>query len=355
MPNEMRRALASVVLILAALASPAAASADSPAVARARVAAVLTLEYTGPTATISRGDPLTFAVRTAAPAGSVMVRVAGALQTDADGLLTGPDGTWLDEVATPVADGHPGMDRAAYLGVAPAARALLLAGVRAERHGAGGRTRAEARGHAAGGRSRAREPVPPLRPQGREHVPAVLGEPAADGLPGSLPKGCRHDGIALGSARVALDDRRRGRAGRSQRRRVLARRSRRGLGRRDRLPAWWARRGTRPRAEHRPAVGARPCLSGARPDRSGERPPARARPHGGQQAPSPALRQLADDRGAGRRASGGAAHATTGSRAARPVRKRPRWGRLRRPTEVLSCATSSASTSFRARGRRVSA
>jgi hypothetical protein len=67
-----------------------------------------TLEYTGPTATISRGDPLTFAVRTAAPEGSVVVRVAGALQTDADGLLTGPDGTWLDEVATPVGDGIQG-------------------------------------------------------------------------------------------------------------------------------------------------------------------------------------------------------------------------------------------------------
>ena len=65
-----------------------------------------TLEYTGPTAKISRGDPLTFAVRTAAPAGNVVVRVAGALQTDADGLLTGPDGTWLDEAATPDELGH---------------------------------------------------------------------------------------------------------------------------------------------------------------------------------------------------------------------------------------------------------
>jgi hypothetical protein len=108
MPNEMRRALASVVLMLAALAVPVAASADSAAAAQARVATVPTLEYTGPTATISRGDPLTFAVRTAAPAGSVVVRVAGALQTDADGLLTGSDGTWLDEVAAPVADGVQG-------------------------------------------------------------------------------------------------------------------------------------------------------------------------------------------------------------------------------------------------------
>jgi hypothetical protein len=61
--------------------------------------------YSGPTATISRGAPLTFAVHTTAPAGMVTVRVAGALQTDDSGLLTGEDGTWLDEPATPVADG----------------------------------------------------------------------------------------------------------------------------------------------------------------------------------------------------------------------------------------------------------
>jgi hypothetical protein len=108
MPDLMRRALASVVLLLAALALPAGASAKPVPAARASVAGASALEYTGPTATISRGDSLTFAVRTAAPAGSVVVRVAGALQTDADGLLTGPDGTWLDEVAKPVADGVQG-------------------------------------------------------------------------------------------------------------------------------------------------------------------------------------------------------------------------------------------------------
>jgi hypothetical protein len=106
MPNVMRRAL--VAVLLAAACQPvvaASASAAPGSGARAHAAVAPALEYTGPAATISRGDPLTFAVRTAAPAGSVVVRVAGALQTDADGLLTGPDGTWLDEVATPVADG----------------------------------------------------------------------------------------------------------------------------------------------------------------------------------------------------------------------------------------------------------
>jgi hypothetical protein len=91
MPWAMRRALATACLALLAL--PATASAQA------------TLEYTGPAATISRGAPLTFGVRTAAPAGSVVVRVAGALETGADGLLTGPDGTWLDEPATRLSEG----------------------------------------------------------------------------------------------------------------------------------------------------------------------------------------------------------------------------------------------------------
>jgi hypothetical protein len=55
------------------------------------------LDYVGPGAAISRGAPLTFALRTPAAPGTVTVRIAGALETDASGLLTGPDGTWLDE------------------------------------------------------------------------------------------------------------------------------------------------------------------------------------------------------------------------------------------------------------------
>jgi hypothetical protein len=86
----MRRALA--LLLFALLALPSSAAAQS-------------LDYAGPTARISRGAPLTFAVRTTAPAGSVVVRVSGSADIGADGLLTGPDGTWLDEIAAPAGDG----------------------------------------------------------------------------------------------------------------------------------------------------------------------------------------------------------------------------------------------------------
>jgi hypothetical protein len=90
MPDGMRSVLAA--LLLAALVSPAAASAQ-PAV---------------PSASIARGAPLTFTVRTTAAPGTVVVRVAGALQTDASGLLTGPDGTVLDEPATALGTGLQG-------------------------------------------------------------------------------------------------------------------------------------------------------------------------------------------------------------------------------------------------------
>src|SRR3954452_3590170 len=90
MPSVMRRAPA--CLLLALLAVPATASAQAP-----------TLDYSS--ATISRGEPLTFEVRTSAPAGSVVVRVPGGAEPDAEGLLIAPDGTWLDEPAMPVADG----------------------------------------------------------------------------------------------------------------------------------------------------------------------------------------------------------------------------------------------------------
>ena len=81
----MRSVLAAVGLAL--LAFPASASA-------------VELSYEAPGASISRGNPLTFAVRTDAPESSVVVRVSGGNQVDEDGLLTGPEGTWLDEPAT---------------------------------------------------------------------------------------------------------------------------------------------------------------------------------------------------------------------------------------------------------------
>jgi len=86
----MRRLLS--LLGFALLALPSSAAAQS-------------LEYAAPTASISRGAPLTFAVRTTAPAGAVVVRVSGSDETDDTGLLTGPEGTWLDETATPAIEG----------------------------------------------------------------------------------------------------------------------------------------------------------------------------------------------------------------------------------------------------------
>src|SRR3954447_1808921 len=83
----MRLVLASV---LALLALPATAAAQAP---------LPPLQYAAPVASVSRGAPLTFAVRTTAPDGTVVVRVSGD-DVDAEGLLTGPDGTWLDETAT---------------------------------------------------------------------------------------------------------------------------------------------------------------------------------------------------------------------------------------------------------------
>ncbi|HET6550029.1 MAG TPA: hypothetical protein VFG79_16310 [Solirubrobacter sp.] len=81
-----------ICLVFAVLALPSAASAE-------------TFDYAAPTASISRGAPLTFAVRTIAPPGSVVVRVSGRDEVGADGLLTGPEGTWLDETATPAIEG----------------------------------------------------------------------------------------------------------------------------------------------------------------------------------------------------------------------------------------------------------
>src|SRR3954468_2113132 len=86
MRTLMRFVLAAACLALLAL--PAYASAYS-------------MRYEAPDTTVEKGDPLTFAVRTSAPAGSVVVRVSGSDEVDEDGLLSGPEGTWLDETAQP--------------------------------------------------------------------------------------------------------------------------------------------------------------------------------------------------------------------------------------------------------------
>src|SRR3954454_10984250 len=114
----MRRALP--LLLLALLAMPAAAAAqddsgEEPAPTETPTPtddgggqdswSFAALDYDGPAARISRGSRLSFTVRTDAPAGSVVVRVAGTEETDEEGLLSGDDGDWVDETAAPAGDG----------------------------------------------------------------------------------------------------------------------------------------------------------------------------------------------------------------------------------------------------------
>jgi hypothetical protein len=113
----MRRALP--LLLLALLALPAAATAqdeDDPGSEPAPTETpaptdtddgwtFAALDYDGPAARISRGSRLSFTVRTDAPAGSVIVRVAGLDDVDEDGLLTGDGGDWVDETAAPAGEG----------------------------------------------------------------------------------------------------------------------------------------------------------------------------------------------------------------------------------------------------------
>jgi hypothetical protein len=124
MPPLMRHAL--FLLLLALLAVPAAAVAqddagDDPAPTETPAPSetpppagddddgdswsFAALDYDGPAARISRGSRLKFTVRTDAPEGSVVVRVAGSDDTDEDGLLSGDDGDWVDETAAPAGEG----------------------------------------------------------------------------------------------------------------------------------------------------------------------------------------------------------------------------------------------------------
>jgi hypothetical protein len=112
----MRRALP--LLVLALLVAPASAVAQDEATpdhespptetdpgTGAETPGLSELDYAGPAARISRGAPLVFAVRTDAPAGSVIVRVSSADDTDDQGLLAGGDGAWVDETASPAGEG----------------------------------------------------------------------------------------------------------------------------------------------------------------------------------------------------------------------------------------------------------
>lgn len=108
----MRRVLAFSLLALI-LAPPAAFAQhgdpvedpEAPPETATEPTGVPGLGYEGPAARISRGEPLTFAVRTDAPPGSVIVRVSSSDDTDEEGLLAGNGGEWIDETASPVGEG----------------------------------------------------------------------------------------------------------------------------------------------------------------------------------------------------------------------------------------------------------
>ena len=53
---------------------------------------------------LRRGSSLDLAIRSAAPAGSVIIRISGTDETDDNGRLHGPNGTYTDHAAAPTAD-----------------------------------------------------------------------------------------------------------------------------------------------------------------------------------------------------------------------------------------------------------
>ena len=307
----MRRLL--FLLGFALLALPSSAAAQS-------------LEYAAPTASISRGAPLTFAVRTTAPAGAVVVRVSGNDETDDTGLLTGPGGHVAGRDRHARDRGSPGLERPRLLGPAPAARALLLAGVpdgrRRDRRRGADRAGAGARRHDADGRPRPRQALPALRPPRQGQLLPVVGELPGERRRRAIPDADQEDVRSLGAEGQAVDERSGRCRGRLQRGRILHSRPGRHPRRPDRLHPRRRRRRARPRAQRERELGRRPGLSGARRGRPRERPAPRARPHGGQQAPS---RSAAPTRRWARRsapASGGAGRATSGSAAARRAPER---------------------------------
>jgi hypothetical protein len=92
----MRRAVLAACLLALTVAAPSRAQdaedlLPPPAAANAP-------------ATVARGGALDLTVRSAAPAGSVTIRVSGTPETDDYGRLHGPRGTWTEHIALPGAD-----------------------------------------------------------------------------------------------------------------------------------------------------------------------------------------------------------------------------------------------------------
>ena len=224
------------------------------------------------------------------------------------------------------------LERPRRLGAAPAAGPLLLAGLRGRRDDRSG---AGADGHAAGRRPGPRQARSPLRSQPRHQVLPVIGRFPGRRAGCALQAARGHSGVALGPEGAAVDERQGRCAGWLQRRRVLVLGTRRRARRPDRLPAARQGRGARSGAARGRELGGGTGLPGARRDRPRERADPRARPHGGQQAPSRALRELADDRVARRRRMVARVARQAGSASA---------AHARRSSARRSCTASSAST-----------
>ena len=328
----MRPVLASVLVLLAL---PATASAQST---------LPPLDYAAPTASISRGAPLTFAVRTARPGGSVVVRVSGSDDGRRRRPADRPRGHLARRDRHAGARRPAGLERPRELGAAPAPRPLLLAGL-PDRRG-GRRRRGADRPRPGADRHGSRWPIAAAASCSRATGAAAAARASTSPPPTSparstasrFKKLAKATAVALGPEGAALDERQGRRPGRLQRRRLLDRRRRRCARRADRLRQARQGRRERPRAARRGELGAGPGLSGARRGRPRERAAARARSHGRQQEASRALHELADDRGARRR--------RVVARGARQVVRRLLDAAPARPRcASCSCTASCASTS----------
>ena len=223
----------------------------------------------GPPPRSPRGAPLTFAVRTARSGRQRRTSVCRAAKTvDADGLLTRPEGTWLDEIATPERRRPAGLDGPGRLR-APSERPGHYY------------WQAYLTGAAVDG---AEEPIGPVQPltvrqpmadRGRGKLFPRYGRNStgksfflsSTDFPGTVDgarfktAGQEH-GVALGPEGAALDERKGRSPGRFQRRRLFIR-PRRGRARRaDRLRRARQDRRERPRAARRRELGAGARLPG---------------------------------------------------------------------------------------------
>ena len=126
-------------------------------------------------------------MRTNAPESSVVVRVSGGNVVDEDGLLTGPEGSWLDEPAKQALEDLQvwSVPNASILRQRPG-RYYWQAYVSGEGDDRPIGPVRQLNGDAAGRRSWTRQPVPEVRQEGLGEFPRLDGEPAVIGLQDAL-------------------------------------------------------------------------------------------------------------------------------------------------------------------------